>query len=176
MKRKRHTPEQIIRKLRTAEKLLNQDQSVADVGRTLEVSAPTYHRWQQLYGSMKATEAKRLKAVEQENARLKRLLADAELDKARLKELAEGNFCVRNIAAGLLMVLQDRFRVSQRRACQLAGQNRNTQRRPVRLAADEEQKLRRRIRELARRHVRWGRRLVYRRLRHEGWSVNQKRV
>jgi len=74
------------------------------------------------------------------------------------------------------MVLQDRFRVSQRRACRLAGQNRNTQRRPMPVAAIEEQKLRRRIRELARRHVRWGRRLVYRRLRLEGWSVNHKRV
>ena len=52
MKRKRHTPEQIIRKLRTAEQLLNQGQSVADVCRALEVSAPTYHRWQQLYGGM----------------------------------------------------------------------------------------------------------------------------
>ena len=85
MKRKRHTPDQIIHKLRTAEQLLNQGQSVADVCcRALEVSAPTYHRWQQLYGGMKATEAKRLKELEQENVRLRRLLADAELDKAML--------------------------------------------------------------------------------------------
>ena len=73
------------------------------------------------------------------------------------------------------MVLQDRFRVSQRRACRLAGQNRNTQRHHVTLPAIEEQKLRQRIRELVRRHVRWGRRLVYRRLRLDGWSVNHKR-
>ena len=99
MKRKRHTPEQIIRKLRTAEQLLNQGQSVADVCRALELSSPTYHRWQQLYGGMKVTEAKRLKELEQENARLKRLLADAELDKAMLKELAEGNFLARSDAA-----------------------------------------------------------------------------
>jgi len=92
MKRKRHNPAQIIRKLRSAEELLNQDQTVADVSRALEVSTATYHRWQQLYGGMKATEAKRLKELEQENSRLKRLLADAELDKAMLKELAEGNF------------------------------------------------------------------------------------
>jgi transposase-like protein len=59
MKRKRHNPEQIIRKLRNAEQLLNQGQAVADVCRALEVSAPTYYRWQ-LYGGMKATEAKRL--------------------------------------------------------------------------------------------------------------------
>jgi putative transposase len=88
MKRKRHTPEQIIRKLRTAEQLLNQGQSVADVCRALDVSATTYHRWQQHYGGNKATDAKRLKELEQENNRLKRLLADAELDKAMLKELA----------------------------------------------------------------------------------------
>ena len=92
MKRKRHTPEQIICKLRSAEQLLNQGQSVADVCLALELSAPTYHRWQQLYGGMKATEARRLKELEQENVRLKRLLADAELDKAMLKELAGGNF------------------------------------------------------------------------------------
>ena len=74
--------------------MLNHGQSVADFCRALEVSAPTYHRWQQLYGGMKATEAKRLKELELEleNVRLKRLLANAELDKAMLKELAEGNF------------------------------------------------------------------------------------
>ena len=75
-----------------------------------------------------------------------------------------------------VVVLEDRFRVSQRRACRLTGQHRNTQRRPVPLVDIEEQKLKRRIRELARRHVRWGRRLVYRRLRMDGWSVNHKRV
>jgi hypothetical protein len=58
----------------------------------LEVLASSYHRWHQLYGGMKATEAKRLKELELENTRHKRLLADAELDKAMLKELAEGNF------------------------------------------------------------------------------------
>jgi putative transposase len=84
MKRKRHNPEQIIRKLKTADQLLNQGQSGADVCRALEVSAATYNRWQQLYGGMKATEAKRLKELEQENTQLKRLLADAELDKAML--------------------------------------------------------------------------------------------
>lgn len=57
MKVKRHSPEQIIRKLRTAEQLLNQGQAVADVCRALEVSPATYHRWQHLYGGMKATEA-----------------------------------------------------------------------------------------------------------------------
>jgi putative transposase len=84
MKRKRHSPEQVIRKRRTADQLLNQGQSVADVCRALEVSVATYHRWQLLYGGMKAAEAKRLKELEQENTRLKRLLAEVELDKAML--------------------------------------------------------------------------------------------
>jgi len=75
-----------------------------------------------------------------------------------------------------VVVLQDRFRVSQRRACGLAGQNRNTQRRPVPVADIEEQKLRQRIQELVRRHMRWGRRLVHRRLQLDGWNVNHKRV
>jgi len=92
MKRTRHTPEQIIRKLKTADQLIAQGQTVAEACRVLEVSQPTYHRWRQLYCGMKAEEAKRLSQLEKENARLKRLLAEAELEKAMLKDLAEGNF------------------------------------------------------------------------------------
>jgi len=65
---------------------------VADVCRVIEVTQPTYHRWRQLYGGMQAEEARRLAQLEQENARLKKLLAEAELEKAMLKDLAEGNF------------------------------------------------------------------------------------
>jgi transposase-like protein len=85
-KRKRHTPEQITAKLREADALLNAGRSLGQVIQHLEVSEPTYHRWRQQYGGMKASEARRLKELEQENGRLKRLLADAELDKAILKE------------------------------------------------------------------------------------------
>ena len=92
MKRIRHTAEQIIRKLKTAEQLIAQGKTVADVCRALEVTQPTYHRWKQQYGGMQAEEAKRLTQLEKENARLKKLLAEAELEKAMLKELAEGNF------------------------------------------------------------------------------------
>jgi len=67
MKRKRHSPDQIILKLRTAEQMLNQGQSVDNVCRALEVSAPKDYRWQQLYGGMKATEAKRLKELAEGN-------------------------------------------------------------------------------------------------------------
>jgi len=84
--RKRHTPQQIIEKLREADALLNAGQSIAHVIQHLGVSEATYHRWRQQFGGMKASEAKRLKELEQENTRLKKLLAEAELDKAILKE------------------------------------------------------------------------------------------
>jgi putative transposase len=92
MPRRKHTPEQIIRKLAEGNKLLAQGQSVGDVCKTLAISESSWHRWLAQYGGMKASDAKRLKELELENTRLKRLLADAELDKAMLKELAEGNF------------------------------------------------------------------------------------
>jgi putative transposase len=92
MKRRRHTPEQIIRKLAEADKLLAGGSSIEEVARHLEITESTYHRWRNQYGGMKADDAKRLRHLETENARLKKLLAEAELDKAMLKELAEGNF------------------------------------------------------------------------------------
>jgi putative transposase len=92
MKRHRHTPEQIVRKLREGDRLLNEGRDLAEVLRQLEVSESSWNRWRAQYGGMKANEAKRLRELESENARLKKLLAEAELDKAMLKELAEGNF------------------------------------------------------------------------------------
>jgi putative transposase len=92
MTRRRHTPDQIIRKLAEGHKLLAAGTELDSVCRNLEIAESTWHRWVAQYGGMKANDAKRLKELEVENARLKRLLADAELDKAMLKELAEGNF------------------------------------------------------------------------------------
>lgn len=83
--RRRHNPQQIVEKLQEADRLLNAGQSVGPVLQMLGVSQATYHRWRQQYGGMKASEAKRLKELEQENARLKRLLADAHLDNDILK-------------------------------------------------------------------------------------------
>ncbi|HEY3925880.1 MAG TPA: transposase, partial [Acidothermaceae bacterium] len=79
-KRRRHTPEQIIRKLAEGNKLLAAGQDLETVCRHLEVAESTWHRWLAQYGGMKANDAKRLKELEVENSRLKRLLADAELD------------------------------------------------------------------------------------------------
>ena len=87
MKRTRHTAEQIIRKLKTAEQLIAQGKTVVEVCRVIEVTQPTYHRWRQQYGGMQAEEARRLTQLEKENARLKKLLAEAELEKAMPKDL-----------------------------------------------------------------------------------------
>jgi putative transposase len=90
-RRKRHSPEQIVLKLRDAEVMLNSGKDLAAVLQTLEVCEATYHRWRNQFGGMKSEEAKRLKELDIENARLKRLLAEAELDKAILKEALRGN-------------------------------------------------------------------------------------
>jgi transposase-like protein len=90
--RKRHTPEQVVRKLTEADRLLSEGKDVADVCRALQVSEATYHRWRNQFGGLKADDAKRLRELERENATLKRLLADAELEKAALKEIAKGEF------------------------------------------------------------------------------------
>ena len=92
MKRRRHTPEQIIRKLREADRLLAERHDVPGVAKQLEISEATYHRWRAQYGGLKADDAKRLKELTNENARLKRLLAEAELEKDALRELAKGTF------------------------------------------------------------------------------------
>jgi putative transposase len=92
MKRRRHSPEQIIRKLREADRLLAEGREVPEVAKQLEISEATYHRWRAQYGGLKADEAKRLKELQAENTRLKRLLAEAELEKDALRELAKGNF------------------------------------------------------------------------------------
>ena len=92
MKRKRHSPEQVLSKVREAEMLLGEGKSVAEVARQLGVSEQTYHRWKASYGGMKGPEVKRLKDLERENARLKGLVADLTLDNQMLKEVARGNF------------------------------------------------------------------------------------
>ena len=91
-KRQRHSPEQIIRKLRDADGMLSGGKELGQILQALEISEATFHRWRNQYGGMKAQEAKRLKELHQENQRLKKLLAEAELDKAILKEALEGNY------------------------------------------------------------------------------------
>jgi putative transposase len=92
MRRKRHSPEQVVRKLREAEAALSAGKSVEEVCKGLGVSPQTYFRWKREYGGAKADEVKRLKELEKENARLKEIVADLELDKKILKEALEGNY------------------------------------------------------------------------------------
>jgi len=90
--KKSHSPVQIINKLREAEILLNQGANVGEASRKIGVTEQTYYRWRKGYGGMRIEQAKRLKDLEKENARLKKLVADISLDNAILKEVAEGNF------------------------------------------------------------------------------------
>ncbi len=92
MARKRYSAEQIIRKLREAEVELAQGQTTAQVCKKLGISEQTYYRWRKEYGGLRIDQAKRLKQLEQENARLKKVVADLSLDNAILKEVSEGNF------------------------------------------------------------------------------------
>ncbi len=92
MGRKRHTAEQIIAKLREAEVALAKGQTLGLVVRKLQIAEQTYYRWRKEYGGLRVDQAKRLKDLEKENGRLKRLVADPALDHAILKEVASGNF------------------------------------------------------------------------------------
>lgn len=92
MKGRKHSPEQIIRKLREADRLLAEGKNNAEVAKALEVTEWTLSRWRNQYGGLKGDDAKRLKELEKENARLKRIVADQALDNDMLREIARGKF------------------------------------------------------------------------------------
>jgi putative transposase len=92
VKGRRHTPEQVVRKLREADRLLAEGSVLQDVCRHLEISIQTYQRWRSQYKAMRPEDVVRLKQLEKENARLKRLLAEKELDNDMLREVARGNW------------------------------------------------------------------------------------
>jgi putative transposase len=174
MKRRRHTPEQIVRKLREADRLLAEDHQVPEVAKQLEVSEATYHRWRAQYGGLKVDDVRRLKELEAENVRLKRIVADKELQIQALKELGgepgePGPPAPRRPAPpagvrGLAAV-----------ACRLVGQHRSTQRhQPV--APNRDRALREQLRQFSRAHPRWGYRRAHAQLRQAGSVVNCKAV
>jgi len=92
MARKKHRPEEIISKLRTIEVHLSKGMKAEEAARKEGITEQTYYRWRKEYGGLRTDQAKKMKALEKENARLKKLLAEAELDKAILREAASGNF------------------------------------------------------------------------------------
>ena len=120
MKRRRHTPEQIIRKLAEGEKLLGQGKTVEEVTRHLEITESTWHRWRNQYGGMKADDAKKLKELEHENTRLKKIVADQALDIEMLKELNRENGDPGRRRRAVA-TLREQFGVSERRACRVVG-------------------------------------------------------
>lgn len=92
MKGRRHTPEQIVRKLHDADRLIAEGKSMAVVLKQLDVSEQTYYRWRKAYGELSPDEARRLKELESENKRLKKIVADKELELDVMREIARGNF------------------------------------------------------------------------------------
>jgi len=92
MKQRRHTPEQVVRKLREGERLLGEGRDVAEVAKHLEISEQTLHRWRNQYGGLKADDAKLLKELKIENGKLKRIVADKELEIDALREISKGNW------------------------------------------------------------------------------------
>jgi putative transposase len=92
MKRRRHTPEQVIRKLREAERMLGEGKTIPEAAKDLGISEQTYHRWRNQYGGMKANDAKRLKELERENQQLKAIVADQALQVRALEEISRGNW------------------------------------------------------------------------------------
>ena len=151
MPRRRYTPEEIIGKLREAEVLLSQGQPVGQVARVLAISEQTYYRWRKEYGGLRTEQAQRLKALEQENSRLKRLVADLSLDNDMLRETVSGNPGLRPgqadqpgktaagsaaPAAGLRRFGTPRFPKDTGTVCRALGQSRSPGLRPGQAAID----------------------------------------
>ncbi|MGB3285705.1 MULTISPECIES: IS3 family transposase [Mycolicibacter] len=175
-KRRRHTPDQIIRKLAEGNKLLGTGQELSEVCRHLEITESTWHRWVAQYGGMKASDAKRLKELEAENARLKKLVANQALDIDMLKEIFGGKLLTPNRKRSAVAMLRERFGVSQRRACSVVGIHRSTMRLTPRAITDEEAELRAWLRKFSTDRPRWGWRRAAVMARKAGWTVNNKRV
>ena len=113
VKQRRHTPEQVIRKLREADRMLGEGRSIAEVAKALEVSEPTYHRWRNQYGGMKADDVKRLKALERENASLKPIMADGEM----FRILRPTSGCVRSAPISCRRLTMSTTRLSTGGCC-----------------------------------------------------------
>jgi putative transposase len=127
MARRRRRPEQIIPKLRDADRLLAKGADVADLARHLEVSEQTYHWWRNQHRGMNADDAKQLRDLERDDGALKRTVADKELENVALRKIAKGNWQARRGGAGQWTCSKN-VSVCRRRACQIVGQHRSIQR------------------------------------------------
>jgi len=171
MKRRRHTPEQIVRKLAEGEKLLGQGQSIEEVARHLEITESTWHRWRNQYGGMKAKDATRVKELEKENQRLTRIVADQARDLDTVRGAEPGKLLTPERRRAAVGLLEERVGGSERRACRVVGQPRSTQHLPAPVPSDDELALR-----ACRRRPRWGWRRAAVEAKKAGWRANHTRI
>ena len=176
MKRRRHTPEQIIRKLDEGDKLLAQGSLIEEVARHLEITESTWHRWRTQYGGMKADDAKRLKELREGEL-------PAQEDRGRtgprhrhVEGAEPGKLLTPDRRRRAVTALTERFGVSERRACRVVGHPRSTQRLSPSVVTDFELALRAFLREFSKRPPRWGWRRAAVEARKDGWTVNNKRI
>ncbi len=174
VKKRRHTPDQVVRKLREADRLLAEGKDVSEVAKHLEISEQTYHRWRNQYGGLKADDAKRLKELAHENTALKRIVADKESRDRRPQGDRKGKLLSPARRRSAVLMLQDRLELSERRVCLIVGQHRSTQRREV-IRTKGDDALRARLHAFSRKHKRWGYRKAWGVLRYEGWSPTARR-
>ncbi|WP_454280858.1 IS3 family transposase [Sphingomonas sp. Marseille-Q8236] len=175
MPAKKHKPEEIIGKLREVEIVLGQGGTTAEACRRIAVSEQTYYRWRKEYGGLKTDQARRMKDLEKENARLRRAISDLTLDKLILQEAAKGKLLSPARRRRCIDQVREVVAVSERRVCRVLGQHRSTQRK-VPCGADDEQALTDDVVAVAKQYGRYGYRRVTALLHAAGWSVNHKRV
>ncbi|MCJ2079048.1 IS3 family transposase [Methylobacterium sp. E-016] len=168
-------PEEIVAKLRQADVLISQGQSVADAIRALGVSSVTYYRWRREFGGLKSDQVRRMKDLETEDQRLRKAIADLTLDKLILQEASPGKLLSPARRRACVEHIMRTMTVSERRACRALGQHRSTQRKVPR-GRDDEEALTADLVALAEKYGRYGYRKISALLKAAGWSVNDKRV
>ncbi|WP_087503882.1 MULTISPECIES: IS3 family transposase [unclassified Rhodococcus (in: high G+C Gram-positive bacteria)] len=177
---RRHTPEQVIAKVRQGQKMLNDGHPMIEVVKELQVTEATWYRWLNQYGSEKNAEAsKRTKELEKENARLKRLLAEKELAIDILNVVAKGKFLSPEPRRRAVRMAVEKFGTSERFACKILGQNRSAFRKKKPDTSFEETRLRGALRAIAIKHPTWGWRKARWCLLAQEWAgmaLNNKRV
>ena len=176
MKRRRHTPEQAVRKVREGERMLAAGSDLTEVLRHLEITESTWHRWRRAYAGMSASDAKRLKELESENAPAQEAVGGGRAGQGDAQGAGRGKMVTPDRRRVAVERLQERFGVSERRACRVVGQHRSTQRRPRASPDAAEQRLRAHLRDFARRHPRLGWRKAHAVARREGLVANPKRT
>ncbi|MCW3543626.1 IS3-like element ISBcen22 family transposase [Burkholderia cenocepacia] len=170
MKRKQYSVEQIVAALKQAELGM----PVADLVRQLGISEQTYYRWKKQYAGLESNQVRELKQLQDENERLKKLVAELSLDKAILQDIATKKLAAPALKRQAVSYIVDHYGLPTQRACRLVKQARSTH--YYRSVKDPQTALRQRMREIAQTRVRYGYRRVHVLLKREGWRVSRNRV